>query len=423
MKKEEKLEAAARAHSLSTAKLESIFKPKGFVIDESFHPVPLKGKGVILERKPRAMGFNYTFLNKPTKENLFVVRATFDDEKSVQSAREQPKVVGIFSDPKISTFSTPYCSNPAIGDWAGVSKKLDIPLLKNKGMTGRGVRVAIVDGGVNGAKIPVDGGWSPSNSDYDPGSATSPESHGTMCAFDARISAPDAKILDYGLLTAFKGVWTAFLSDAVAAFADLIDLIERKPGPLVVNNSWGMFDRSQDEPIGSPGNYSVNPDHPFNQITSALVSAGADVFFAAGNCGGDCPDSRCGRKDIGPGKSIHGSNSHPDVITVSAVTLDERRLGYSAQGPGGLYQRKPDLSAFSHFKGSGEYSADMGTSASCPVACGVSAALRQKFPNSSITPAMLKGALQRSAIDLNGNGWDYDLGYGLINPKGTLAIL
>lgn len=36
---------------------------------------------------------------------------------------------------------------------------------------------------------------------------------------------------------------------------------------------------------------------------------------------------------------------------------------------------------------------------------------------------MLKGALQRSTIDLNGNGWDYDLGYGLINPKGTLAIL
>src|SRR2546426_4729724 len=45
-------------------------------------------------------------------------------------------------------------------------------------------------------------------------------------------------------------------------------------------------------PIGSPENYSANPEHPFNQVTGALVAAGADIFFAAGNCGADCPDGR-----------------------------------------------------------------------------------------------------------------------------------
>src|SRR2546426_12390427 len=59
-------------------------------------------------------------------------------------------------------------------------------------------------------------------------------------------------------------------------------------------------------PIGSPENYSANPDHPFNQVTGALVAAGADVFFAAGNCGAGCPDGRWGAGDTGPGGSIHG---------------------------------------------------------------------------------------------------------------------
>jgi hypothetical protein len=72
-------------------------------------------------------------------------------------------------------------------------------------------------------------------------------------------------MLDYGLLQSTAGpTFNAFLSDAIAAFADLIDLLEREPGPLVVNNSWALFDRSDDEPIGSLGNYSANPNHPFN---------------------------------------------------------------------------------------------------------------------------------------------------------------
>jgi hypothetical protein len=72
--------------------------------------------------------------------------------------------------------------------------------------------------------------------------------------------------------------------------------------PLVVVNSWGMYARSQDRALGHPQNYSANPKHPFNQIIGGLVGAGADVLFAAGNCGSTCPDSRCGVSDRGPGE-------------------------------------------------------------------------------------------------------------------------
>src|SRR5438034_970536 len=241
--------------------------------------------------------------------------------------------------------------------------------------------------------------------------------------YDGRIAAPDAQILDYALLKSQAGTWAAFLSDGIAAFADLIERVGAAPGRWVVNNSWGLFDRLNDAPIGSPENYSANPDHPFNQITGSLVAAGADVFFAAGNCGADCPDGRCGTGDTGPGASIHGANAHPDVVSVAAVTVTDRRLGYSSQGPGALYSRKPDLAGFSHFKGSGIYPADGGTSAASPVAAGVAAALRHRFATERLAPAQLKGLLQRSARDLGGDGWDYDLGYGVIDAAAALKAL
>ena len=158
-------------------------------------------------------------------------------------------------------------------------------------------------------------------------------------------------------------------------------------------------------------------------MVGTLVAAGADVLFAAGNCGKNCPDSRRGRNDVGPGKSIHAANSHPDVITVAAITINNSRLGYSSQGPGALYQRKPDVVAYSHFKGSGVYDADGGTSAACPVAAGVVAALRQKYSNSRVTPQRLKGIIQRTSIDVGRNGWDYDFGYGIINARKSLMEL
>src|SRR2546421_106148 len=269
-------------------------------------------------------------------------------------------------------------------------------------------------------RTPTPCGWAP-RPGYVPG--TSAPNHGTMVAYDVRIAAPDAQLLDYALLTSRAGTWAAFLSDAIAAFADLVERVNATPGRWVVTNSWGLFDRAGDAPIGSAENYSANPDHPFNQITGALVAAGADVFFAAGNCGADCPDERGGAGDTGPGASIHGANSHPDALTVAAVTVTNRRLGYSSQGPGALYSGKPDPPGLSHFKGSGIYPVDGGTSAATPVAAGVAAALRQARATDSLAPAQLKGLLQRTARDLGGDGWDYDLGYGVIDAAAALKAL
>ena len=394
-------------------------KVAGVRFDETYHPVQVRRRIGGGDDPPTASGFNYGAVGPAA---TYAVRVEIDGEDGIARLRRdrQSEIVGVFADPAVSPFPSAYCGSAAIGATEDVARGLGVPALRRAGLTGRGAHVAVVDTGIDGSRLPVAGGWAPT-AGYVPGSSA--PDHGTMVAFDVRIGAPDAQLFDYALLRSTAGTWTAFLSDAIAAFADLVERVSATPGRWVVNNSWGLFDRASDAPIGSPENYSANPDHPFNQITGALVAAGADVFFAAGNCGVDCPDQRCGTGDTGPGASIHGANSHPEVVSVAAVTVTDRRLGYSSQGPGALYSRKPDLAGFSHFAGSGIYPADGGTSAASPVAAGVAAALRQRLATDRLAPAQLKGLLQRTARDLGGDGWDYDLGYGVIDAAAAVKAL
>src|SRR2546429_1052741 len=408
-----------RSFSPAGPLLDSRVKVPGLTFDETYHPVQVLRRIGGGDDPPSASGFNYAAVGPAA---TYAVRVEVDDEAAIERLRHDrhPEIVGVFADPAVSPFPSAYCGDAAIGATKDVARGLGVPALSRAGLTGSGVHVAVVDTGIDGSRIPVAGGWAPTPG-YVPGSSA--PNHGTMVAYDVRIAAPDAQIFDYALLTSHAGTWAAFLSDAIAAFADLVERVNAAPGRWVVNNSWGLFDRASDAPIGSPENYSANPDHPFNQVTGALVAAGADVFFAAGGGGGRAPPRRGGPGGTGPGASIHGANSHPDVFTVGAVTVTDRRLGYSSQGPGALHSRKPDLAGFSHFAGSGIYPADGGTSAASPVAAGVAAALRQRFATDRLAPAQLQGLLQRSARDLGGDGWDSDLGYGAIDAAAAVKAL
>src|SRR5207249_5281973 len=106
-------------------------------------------------------------------------------------------VVGVFADPVVSPFPSAYCGEAAVGASDDVARALGVPALSRAGLTGEGVHVAVVDTGIDGSRIPVTGGWAPTLG-YVPGS-TAP-THGTMVAYDVRIAAPDARILDYALL-------------------------------------------------------------------------------------------------------------------------------------------------------------------------------------------------------------------------------
>ncbi|MCM6775875.1 S8 family peptidase [Nocardia sp. CDC159] len=395
----------------------------GFALDLDFEPVAI----------PRVN--NPTYSLSPEHASV-LVRGELDDDPAVRRQISQfDSITGIFADPAIEPVLT--CGgDAAVGDWRRVGELLRGTDLADAGLTGAGVALAIVDTGINaeqvdrvrGGHITIDAArsWNPSGVTGTPGRF--PVDHGTMCAFDAAIAAPEATFLDLPVLRSTRQGQTTMdglLSDALAGYAHLRTVLTDQPAAtraLVVSNSWGSFSPDWDFPVGQPGNYSDNPNHPFNVIVGSLEAAGADILFAAGNCGRDCPDGRCAYPD----RPISGANSHPSVLSIAGVDTGKQRVGYSSQGPGRLADRKPDVCSYTHFSGSQAFGADepdTGTSAACPVAAGLIAAIRTKYSATALPPAQLRALVQRTALDRGGKGFDYDYGYGIADSAALLAEL
>ncbi len=415
------------------AKTVSSFDLTGCRIDPEFTPAKVPLRQARTRVGATEVGRLFTF-DASNEASTYILRAEVEDDDAlnrlIDHVDQDPNGVGVFADVKISQLAV--CPPNAVGDLDNVKERLQVARLHTRGMDGTGVLVAVVDTGINMQYLQSKGlnpgfdsqrSWSPISNDI-PGNL--PVDHGTMCAFDVCISAPNSTLIDIALLrsqTPGETVMDGFLTDAVKAYSKLLDIFTDpalESPVLVVNNSWGMFHPSWDFEVDHPGNYSDNPEHPFNIITESLVDAGADVLFAAGNCGAECPDSRCEGVTDSP---IYGANSHPSVLCVGAVTVNNVRLGYSSQGPGRLEQNKPDICAYSHFEGSGVYDRDGGTSAACPVAAGVVAAIRTLHSNIDISPPQLNNIIRRYARDLGEASFDYNYGYGLIDPEAILNYL
>jgi subtilisin family serine protease len=416
---------AAFSKRPSLLSLEKAMMPSRLTIDARFPAVPIGDP---------ALGMT---VMKPETAEAFAVRATIE----VESPKDIPDRINgarIYADPHIEPFH--YCASGAQGTVANVRTKLDVAKLQAKNLDGTNVALAIVDTGVNlpflknalGATPRFDAAnsWTPAGATSTPGSF--PVDHGTMCAFDALLAAPQATLLDYPVLAAKApggNITGRTISVALQAYSHLLSnyAVAYAPGGvhkyagLVVSNSWGIYHSSWDFPAGHPGRFSDNPRHPFAVVVAALTAAGADVVFAAGNCGANCPDGRCQGVTSGV---IMGSSAYAEVMTVAAclVTNDDR-LGYSSQGPSitGMPQQKPDVTAYAHFVGSqafGPGTPDSGTSTACPVVAGCVAALRARLSPAACPPANLIRQFQSTARPGPGTaaGWNGDYGHGIIQP-------
>lgn len=408
----------------------SVPKIAGVTYDTSFAPTDLPGMTARTAMStPYVSGakFDLALTEEgyvdPTQAT-YIVRAEVEESK-IDDLADHKAVVNVFSDVEI--LPAIICpGSPPLGTDADVERLLCVPQMHRIRMDGSGVLIAIVDTGFNLAYLTAHGkpitldttrSWAPGTG-MTPGNA--PVSHGTMCAFDAAIAAPRAIFLDIQLLRSSATSMSGLLSDAIRAYSHLIKIMTapRRPGEnrsLVVSNSWGMFHPSWDFPVGHPGNYSDNPNHPFNRIVAALEQVGADILFAAGNCGADCPDGRCQGITT---NAIYGANGHPSVLTIGGVDVTKKRVGYSSQGPGRLSRNKPDLCGYTHFQGSGVYAADGGTSAATPVVAGIVAAVRSRRPydpgNPAVSPASLRAVMRSTAEDLGSAGFDFDHGFGVV---------
>ena len=405
--------------------------PRGFHYDSSFPPVPISEQGLLQVTMSAAAG---------RAEGGLVVRGqvrTSELEEVFSRSQER-----LFSDPYIEAMPTTCAGNPPIGTAVDVARLLDTARLHGGGMDGNGVAIAIVDGGVNLAHLKAAPrnlkpnfnsvySWSASPR-VTPGSA--PVGHGTMCAYDALIAAPQATLLDIVTLVRMVApggpALAGLLSDAIRAFSQLMAMMIVPPGgggrpfhSLVVSNSWGVYDPTWDFPVGHGNRYIDNPGHAFNRVVSALASTGADIVFAAGNCGPICPDGRCAGWVSGA-PVITGANSHPETLCAGGVDINRAVVGYSSHGPGSLTHDKPDLASYTHFLGSEAYGSgqpDGGTSAACPVLAGAVAALRSIYPhdaaNANRHTAKVCGWIKNNCgVNPSGAlGWTPDLGFGIID--------
>jgi hypothetical protein len=378
----------------------------------------------------------------PEEADFFAIRGHLEVERPDQIPTRAGEAE-VFADPMIASCIT--CGgSPPVGNTAAVAAKLHVARLEAKGLNGSKVAVAVVDTGIDlpylqqklGHAPNFDGNasWSPPGTPP-PNPGNWPLAHATMCAYDVLIASPKAILVDFPVLSAhYPGsgsIMSGTLSAAVAAYGFMLGSWANgalsKHHALVATNSWGIFNPSWDFPPGHPGRYCDNPHHPFNLQMRTATHAGIDVLFAAGNCGAPCADIRCQGRTVG---AIMGASAMKPVLTIAGCDTQDDRVGYSSQGPSiaGMYQQKPDVTAYTHFLGSevfGTGSPDSGTSAACPTAAGCVAALRTKISPKKLSPEHLFDVLRDTARPHSGppHLWNGDYGFGIIEPMAAAAVL
>jgi hypothetical protein len=360
----------------------------------------------------------------------------------IKAVAEKPAIFAGSSPDLVFASSDHWCfgdaSDPIFSDRSAAEQLLGVDYLRNQNnTTGRGVNVVIVDQGLDKQALGANygDGWTvghsyPGSPAPEPGTVRRP--HGMMIAHNILKVAPEALLFDLPLAPPKISNIQAFLSLADAAFQKMLTDIAgwklgKFPGPWILVNPWGIFDRTSEYPLG---HYTENPNSHFNKLVHDAVRYNIDVVFAAGNCGQFCPDKRCGATDQGPGHSIWGANSLGPVLTVGAVRADTMWLGYSSQGPGQprLGSKKPDLCAASQFcEDADAFSINTGTSAACGLTSGIVAALRSRWNSTRVSPHQLKHILNQTARKPSGQPWsnnvEHRLGHGILDATAAFNEL
>jgi serine protease AprX len=404
----------------------------GITIDPTVAPIPMllhpndseNRDGDALRQLNTLSGGLQTRATAQSFSGRSTVVAAFVEEGRLAELRKRPDII-VWPNSELTLLGLAAAGahvdcrpfRPAV-DLSTIRATLGVDPAWNDGFRGKDIIVGIIDEGVNGAAYPVTGGFSRPTSPTGPGSAVV-TSHGSMCAADVLVAAPDAHIYDYP----FLGIPNS--GGALQMFQAVLDQRRRDGTPHITNNSYGFV--GVPDAATSPNHEIHDINHPIHRKVREVVAAGVACFFAAGNCGQDCPSGNCLRSGIGPSQSIHASNSLSEVITIAAVNNARERIGYSSQGPGMFEQQKPDVASYSHFFGNfgpgrpGGIGTpfDNGTSAATPVAAGVAAMLLSAFPG--LTPAGLKNVLVQTAI--GGGGWNADSGHGIIDATAAYNFL
>jgi subtilisin family serine protease len=251
--------------------------------------------------------------------------------------------------------------------------------------TGRGVRLAIVDTGIDldhpDLQANIQGGV---NTIRPNRNANDDNGHGTHVAGIAGALnnsigvvgvAPQVSLYAVKVLNS-QG--SGFLSDVIEGLTWCINQHMQ-----VVNMSLGA-----DVDVQS-----------FHNAVTAVYNAGIVQVAAAGNSGG----------------SVGYPAAYPEVISVSATDGSDNLASWSSRGKVEL--AAPGVNIYSTYN-TGYYATMSGTSMASPHVAGVAALRLAVHPGE--TPDQVKAVLQTTALDLGTPGYDYYFGAGLVQALGAV---
>ncbi|MCX9012678.1 MAG: S8 family serine peptidase [Candidatus Methanoperedens sp.] len=286
--------------------------------------------------------------------------------------------------------------------------QINAPVMWNKGYNGSGIRIAILDTGINTTHPMLQGKVVLQKAFTGENHTSDVNGHGTHVA---------------GISAGKKVSNQSYNGTA--------------PGALLINAKV-LDDSGTGDDISVIGgiNWAVNPDGnssthdgadiismslggPYSDLNSPILSAikdavntGVVVVVASGNCGKGAPSISCNGY-IG----VETPGISPDAITVGAVDDYNNWAGFSSGGyvNGSV---KPDVVAPGVYINSsipGGYASLSGTSMAAPHVAGAVALLLQA--NRNLTSEQVKYILEYTSIHLGDPGKDIQYGSGLINAS------
>ncbi len=335
------------------------------VIVELSTPVVFHPKGITVSNRAAASQQRSMFVNRilsiSSTAKILHQFSQIINGVSLNAARSEieqmaalPEVKRIYEDKKVTAFSASSSMKPA-----PASTQSDATLTA----TGKGVKVGVIDTGVDylhealgggfGPGFKVAGGYDFVNNKPDP---LDDNGHGTHVAgiiagnsASLKSMAPDARLFAYKVLDASgNGNASTVIAGIEQAMMDSVDII---------NLSLGTSDG--------------DPDDILSQAVDRAVDAGIVVVVAAGNDG-----------DYG---TISSPGAAREALTVGAIDSLQSIAAFSSKGPSNkIYGIKPDVVApgvnILSAKMGGGYITMSGTSMAAPYATAVAATLRQLHP-------------------------------------------
>jgi len=298
---------------------------------------------------------------------------------------------------------------------------IGVPALHDRGLTGAGVVVAVLDGGFDNlahealAPLAVAAAWDFVNGDADVGDGTDrgDGSHGTA-TLSALAGDRPGELVGPAFGATFLLAKTEDSSREVPIeedhWAAAIEWAEAQ-GADLVSSSLGYL-------TFDPGFPSYLPSdlNGATAVTTLAAEAAAErgllVVSSAGN-GGWAADRN----------TLNAPADGPRVLAVAAVDMTGARAAFSSVGPSADGRIKPDLAApgvgvkVAGSNGPVEYRQANGTSFSCPLTAGAAALLVEENPARTL-PELLR-ALRETARGPRPP--DVLLGYGILDAAAASA--